>query len=45
MADVIPDAMFEVIEGAGHLSSLEAPDRFTGLLVEHLERCGLPAVG
>ncbi|MPZ99027.1 MAG: alpha/beta fold hydrolase [Dehalococcoidia bacterium] len=36
----IPNARIEVIEGAGHLSNLEAPDRFNALVREHLERCG-----
>jgi hypothetical protein len=30
-----------VIERAGHLSNLERPDEFSGLLGEHLARCGL----
>ncbi|MDP9342881.1 MAG: alpha/beta hydrolase [Actinomycetota bacterium] len=41
MADAVPDARLEVIEGAGHLSNLEAPEEFTRLLEEHLRRCGL----
>jgi 3-oxoadipate enol-lactonase len=36
MAEQIPGARLEVIEGAGHLSNLEAPDEFTRLLREHL---------
>ncbi len=43
MADQIPRAVLEVIEGAGHLSNLEAPDRFTGLLLEHAAACGVRA--
>jgi pimeloyl-ACP methyl ester carboxylesterase len=43
MADQIPSAKLEVIEGVGHLSNLEAPDAFTRLLHEHLVRCGLIA--
>jgi len=39
MADQIPDATLAVIEGAGHLSSLEAPDEFNRLLAEHYRRC------
>ena len=41
MADVIPDARLAVIDGVGHLSNLEAPEEFTRLLEEHLERTGL----
>jgi pimeloyl-ACP methyl ester carboxylesterase len=43
MGDQIPGARLEVIEGAGHLSNLEAPDEFNRLLREHLARCGVPA--
>jgi pimeloyl-ACP methyl ester carboxylesterase len=32
-------ARYEVIEGVGHLSNLEAPDRFNALLKEHFARC------
>ncbi len=39
MADQIPDAELAVIEGAGHLSNLEAADVFDELLATHLERC------
>lgn len=41
MASQVPGARLEVIDGAGHLSNLEAPDTFTRLLREHLERCGV----
>lgn len=41
MAGQIPSARLETLEGVGHLSSLEAPDAFTTLLVEHLDACGL----
>jgi pimeloyl-ACP methyl ester carboxylesterase len=41
MADAIPGAAFELIDGAGHLSNLEAPDEFNELLRQHLIRCGL----
>jgi 3-oxoadipate enol-lactonase len=41
MADVIPGAGFESIEGAGHLSNLEAPGEFTLILERHLTLCGL----
>ena len=43
MADGIPGAELAVIEGAGHLSNMERPDEFNGLLLSHLERCGLRA--
>lgn len=42
MASQIPGAELAVIEGAGHLSNLEAPDEFNRLLEQHLERSGLP---
>jgi 3-oxoadipate enol-lactonase len=41
MASQIPGARLETIEGAGHLSNLEAPEEFNRLLREHLERCGI----
>jgi 3-oxoadipate enol-lactonase len=41
MASQIPGARLEVIEGAGHLSNLEAPEEFDRLLREHLQRTGL----
>ena len=39
MGDQIPGARVEVIEGAGHLSNLEAPAEFNRLLREHVARC------
>jgi 3-oxoadipate enol-lactonase len=39
MADQIPGAELAVIEGAGHLSNLEAAGAFDELLAHHLERC------
>jgi len=39
MADQIPGAELAVIDGAGHLSSLEAEGAFDELLAHHLERC------
>ena len=36
MASQIPDARLEVIEGAGHISNLEAPAEFNRLLQEHV---------
>jgi pimeloyl-ACP methyl ester carboxylesterase len=41
MGGQIPGARLEVIEKAGHLSSLEAPEEFNRLLREHLARCGV----
>jgi pimeloyl-ACP methyl ester carboxylesterase len=43
MAEQIPGAQLHVIEGAGHLSNLEAPAEFSRLLREHLVRCGVIA--
>jgi 3-oxoadipate enol-lactonase len=37
MADQIRGARLEVIDGAGHLSNLEAADEFTRLLKEHVQ--------
>ena len=42
MADQIPGAELAVIDGAGHLSNLQARSRFDELLASHLTRCGLP---
>ena len=39
MADQIPGAELAVIDGAGHLSNLEAEGAFDELLAHHLERC------
>jgi pimeloyl-ACP methyl ester carboxylesterase len=39
MAEQIPGARLAVIEGAGHLSNMEAPEEFTRLLHEHYGRC------
>ena len=41
MADAIPGARLEVIEGVGHLTNLEAQERFNAFLLEHLAACGL----
>jgi pimeloyl-ACP methyl ester carboxylesterase len=38
MAAQIPGAQLAVIEGAGHLSNLEAPEEFNRRLREHVER-------
>jgi pimeloyl-ACP methyl ester carboxylesterase len=40
MADAIPGARFELLEGVGHLSNLEAPDVFSRLVLEFVD--GLP---
>ncbi|MEO8422802.1 MAG: alpha/beta fold hydrolase [Actinomycetota bacterium] len=42
MADQIPGAELAVIDGAGHLSNLEAAGAFNELVAHHLDRC-LPA--
>ena len=36
LADRIPGARFAVVPGAGHLSNIEAPEAFTGLVRAHL---------
>jgi 3-oxoadipate enol-lactonase len=41
LAEQIPNAQLEVIEGVGHLSNMEAPGEFTLLLERHLTLCGL----
>jgi 3-oxoadipate enol-lactonase len=41
MAEAIPSARLEVIEGVGHLTNLEAPEAFNRLLLDHLAACGL----
>jgi 3-oxoadipate enol-lactonase len=41
MAEQIPGAQLEVIEGAGHLTNLQAPRDFNGLLHTHLARSGV----
>jgi pimeloyl-ACP methyl ester carboxylesterase len=40
MAEQISGARLDAIEGAGHLSNLEAPEAFNRLLAGHLVRCG-----
>jgi len=44
MADSILVSDFRVIEGAGHLSNLEAPAAFNELLRRHLHRCGAVSI-
>lgn len=41
MARGIPGARLETLDGAGHLTNLEAPEAFDALLLDHLARCGL----
>jgi pimeloyl-ACP methyl ester carboxylesterase len=41
MASRIPGARLETLEGPGHLTNLEAPEKFDRLLLEHLGACGL----
>jgi pimeloyl-ACP methyl ester carboxylesterase len=41
MASAIPGAELRTIDGAGHLSNLEAPEAFEEGLAAHLARCGL----
>jgi pimeloyl-ACP methyl ester carboxylesterase len=40
IAESAPDASFEVVEGAGHVVSVDAPDRFNEILRELLTRAG-----
>lgn len=41
MAEQIPGATLVTIDGAGHLSNLEAAGEFTRALRDHLARCGV----
>ena len=41
MAEQIPGAELVIIQGAGHLSNLEAPGEFNDLLEAHLRRSGI----
>lgn len=41
LASLIPDARFEVIEGAGHLPCVEAPEALAGLIAGFLKEKGL----
>ena len=41
MAALIPNASSSILGGVGHLTNLEAPGEFTGLLGNHLTDCGL----
>lgn len=40
MVDALPDAQLEVLGGAGHLSAVEVPEDFTGVVRQFLERLG-----
>jgi 3-oxoadipate enol-lactonase/4-carboxymuconolactone decarboxylase len=40
LAAQIPDAWYRTIEGAGHLTALEAPDVLAAMLLEHLRISG-----
>ncbi|WP_019816401.1 3-oxoadipate enol-lactonase [Saccharomonospora saliphila] len=37
IAEAIPGARFEVVEGAAHLGTAEQPERFSALILEHLK--------
>jgi 3-oxoadipate enol-lactonase len=41
MAEAIPGARLEILQGVGHLTNVEAPDRFTEILRAHLATCGI----
>ena len=41
MAEEIDGAELHVLDGAGHLSNLEAPGEFDRLLLQHVRACGL----
>lgn len=41
MAVGIPGAELHVLDGAGHLSNLEAPGEFDRLLLQHVRACGI----
>jgi pimeloyl-ACP methyl ester carboxylesterase len=41
MAEAIPGARLEIVPAVGHLTNVEAPDRFTRLLRGHLGACGV----
>jgi pimeloyl-ACP methyl ester carboxylesterase len=41
MASQVPGAQLEIVQGAGHLSNLEATAEFNRLLGAHLTKCGV----
>jgi pimeloyl-ACP methyl ester carboxylesterase len=41
LAEQVPGATLETLDGVGHLSNIEAPGEFTLLLERHLTVCGL----
>lgn len=41
MADAIAGARLEILQGVGHLTNVEAPDRFNEILRAHLATCGI----
>jgi len=41
MAEEIDGAELHVLDGAGHLSNLEAPGEFDRLFLQHVRACGL----
>jgi pimeloyl-ACP methyl ester carboxylesterase len=41
MAEAIAGARLEILPGVGHLSNVEAPDRFAHLLRAHVATCGI----
>jgi 3-oxoadipate enol-lactonase len=40
MAEAIPGAQFHIIEGAGHISNIEAPEEFNQTVLKFLKRIG-----
>jgi len=40
IATRVPDGRLVTIEGAGHLSNVERPERFDPLVLEHARACG-----
>ena len=40
IVDLAPDGTLEVVEGAGHLVSIDAPERFNPILLQLLHRAG-----